>query len=169
MLDLSLGSWRIWDEKVWAAVYHVPSDTRVLEILSSENLKMLHGEFLYDESLNSHHSHICMLVRIGKTSTFIYCLCALSLVELCWPLELFMRLKSRSHTPCTPCYFYPGSTHHHIHPFRSTQKCSAPTLGVNTKIFPIDFPYLLPKFQNKCSKLLSSFLSKFHCIRDWAI
>jgi hypothetical protein len=37
-----------------------------LEILSFENIKMMHDEFLYDESLNSYHSHIYMLVRLGK-------------------------------------------------------------------------------------------------------
>jgi hypothetical protein len=46
MLDLSLGNWRIWFEKVWATIYLVPSDTKILEI-SFENTKMLHDEFLY--------------------------------------------------------------------------------------------------------------------------
>jgi hypothetical protein len=32
MLDLSLGSWRIWYEKLWAAIYLDPSDTWILEI-----------------------------------------------------------------------------------------------------------------------------------------
>jgi hypothetical protein len=32
MLDLSLGNWRIWYENVLAAIYLVPSDTKVLEI-----------------------------------------------------------------------------------------------------------------------------------------
>jgi hypothetical protein len=50
MFDLSLGSWRIWYEKVWAIVYLVPSDTKVLEIYLSKNIKMLHDEFLYDKA-----------------------------------------------------------------------------------------------------------------------
>jgi hypothetical protein len=63
MLDLSLDSWQIWYVKVWATVYLVPTDTRVLEILSFEKQnKMLYDEFLYDESLNSYHSHMYMLV-----------------------------------------------------------------------------------------------------------
>jgi len=33
-------------------------------ILSLKIFKMLHDEFLYDESLNSYHSHIYMLVRL---------------------------------------------------------------------------------------------------------
>jgi hypothetical protein len=37
-------------------------------------IKMLHDEFLYDESLNSYHSHIYMLVRLGKLPLiFIAC------------------------------------------------------------------------------------------------
>jgi hypothetical protein len=38
-------------------VYLGPRDTRILENLSFEKkLKLLHDEFLYDESLNSYHS-----------------------------------------------------------------------------------------------------------------
>jgi hypothetical protein len=37
-------------------------------ILKRNKIKMLHDEFLYDESLNSYHNHIYMLVRIGKLS-----------------------------------------------------------------------------------------------------
>ena len=50
MLDLSLGNWHIWYEKVWAVVYLVPSDTKVLEISLLKNIKMLHDEFLYDKA-----------------------------------------------------------------------------------------------------------------------
>jgi len=32
-----------------------------------KNIKMLHDEFLYDESLNSYHSQIYMPCRLGKT------------------------------------------------------------------------------------------------------
>jgi hypothetical protein len=46
MLDLSLGNWWIWFEKVWATIYLIPSDTKILEI-SFKNTKMLHDEFLY--------------------------------------------------------------------------------------------------------------------------
>ena len=49
MLDLRLGNWRIWYEKVWAAIYLVPSDTKILEI-SLENIKIQHDEFLYDKA-----------------------------------------------------------------------------------------------------------------------
>jgi hypothetical protein len=50
MLDLSLGNWWIWYEKVWAVVYLVPSETRVLEIYLLINIKMLHDEHLYDKA-----------------------------------------------------------------------------------------------------------------------
>jgi hypothetical protein len=50
MLDLSLDNWRIWYEKVWAVVYLVPSNTKVLEIYPLKNIKMQHDEFLYDKA-----------------------------------------------------------------------------------------------------------------------
>ena len=49
MLNLSLGNWRIWYEKVWAAIYLVPSDTKVLEIYLLKNIKILDDEILYDK------------------------------------------------------------------------------------------------------------------------
>jgi len=56
--------------------------------------------------------------------------------------------KIKKITLCTPGYFYLGSMHHYIHLFRSTQKCSTPTLAVDTKnIFPYVFPWLLTKPQ----------------------
>ena len=36
--------------KVWAAVYLVPSDTKVLEIYLLKNMKILHDELLYDKA-----------------------------------------------------------------------------------------------------------------------
>jgi hypothetical protein len=42
----------------------IPRDARILENFIFENLKMLHDEFLYDESLSSYHSHIYMLARL---------------------------------------------------------------------------------------------------------
>ena len=50
MLDLSLDNWRICYEKVWAAVYLVPSDTKVLEIYLLKNMKILQDELLYDKA-----------------------------------------------------------------------------------------------------------------------
>jgi hypothetical protein len=163
MLDLSLGNWRIRYEKVWAVVYLVPSDTRVLEIYLSKNSKLPHDELLYDESLNSYHSHICMLVRIGKTSIFIHCLCALSLVQLCRPLGTFHVVKIKiSHAHFAPLLLLPWKyALPYIHPSRSTQKCLAPTLGVNTKDICHRFSLSATHVpQSKCSMLLSFFLSK---------
>jgi hypothetical protein len=50
MLDLSLGNGQIWYEKVWTTVYHVISDTKILEIYLLKNIKILHDEFLYDKA-----------------------------------------------------------------------------------------------------------------------
>jgi hypothetical protein len=49
MIDLSLSNWWIWYENVWAAVYLVPSDTKVLEIYLLKNMK-IHDELLYDKA-----------------------------------------------------------------------------------------------------------------------
>jgi hypothetical protein len=56
-------------------------------------------------------------------------------------------------------------------PFRSTQKCSTPTLGVNTKnmldrfsIYPVT-----PNSPNKCSKFFCYYLSKFYCKRGMGL
>jgi hypothetical protein len=87
MLDLSLSSWRVWYEKVWATVYLVLSYTRVLEIYCLKILKLLHDEFLYDESLNSYHSHIYMLDRLGSPLIDLLHVYALSVVNLCWYLR----------------------------------------------------------------------------------
>jgi hypothetical protein len=50
MLNLSLGIWRIWYEKVWATVYLVLSDTKFLEIYLLKNIKILHDKLLYDKA-----------------------------------------------------------------------------------------------------------------------
>jgi hypothetical protein len=49
MIDLSLSNWWIWYEIVWATVYLVPSDTKVLEIYLLKNMK-IHAELLYDKA-----------------------------------------------------------------------------------------------------------------------
>jgi hypothetical protein len=50
MPDLSLGNWRILYEMVWADVYLVPSDTRILEIYFLKKHKIFHDELLYDKA-----------------------------------------------------------------------------------------------------------------------
>jgi hypothetical protein len=120
MLDLCLGNWRIWYEKVWVIVYLVLSDTRVLEIYLLKNIKLPHDEFLYDESFNSYHSHIYMLARIGKP--------AHRLLALCWVWSTRVRPLSRGWScsqdqdhlhPHISCCSYPGGTQKHAF---STQK-----------------------------------------------
>ena len=103
MLDLSLDNWRIWYEKILAAIYLIPSDTKVLEIYLLTNTKkyfmmsscMTKLEFLPEPY---------MLFRLEKLP-LLCCLFALSLVKLCWPLwEVCQALK-----------FKITNTHPHMH------------------------------------------------------
>jgi hypothetical protein len=91
MLDLSLGNWRILYKKVWAIVYLVPSDTKILEIYLLKNIEMLHDEFLYDKAwipvwARKTFTHICCLLLHWVFSSFV------DLYE-----RFVMLLKSRSH------------------------------------------------------------------------
>jgi hypothetical protein len=97
MLDVSLGNWWIWYEKVWAAVYLVPSDTKVLEIYLLKNIK-IHDELLYDKL--EFLSEPYMILRLGKPFTHIcYLVCIEFSQALLMPYERFvMLLKSRSRT-----------------------------------------------------------------------
>ena len=52
----------IWEG--WAAVYLLIEMLEFWRILSLKIFKMLHDEFLYDESLKSYHNHIYMLIRL---------------------------------------------------------------------------------------------------------
>ena len=52
----------IWEG--WAAVYLFLEMLEFWRILSLKIFKMLHDEFLYDESLKSYHIHIYMLIRL---------------------------------------------------------------------------------------------------------
>jgi hypothetical protein len=135
MINLSLGSWRIWHGKVWAAIYLVPRDTIVLENLSFEKLKLLHDEFLYDESFKFlPQLYIYMLARLGKAYTYIYCLWALSVVKLCWPLGIghAVKIKIHVHSPHI-LRFYPGSMNPHIFHSDPSRKSSTPILGESPK------------------------------------
>jgi hypothetical protein len=148
MLDLSLGSWRIWYGKVWAAVYLVPRDTRVLENLFWKIKNAAWWVPFMTRVLNSYHSHIYMPARLGKP--VLYCLWALSVVKLCRPLGIGHAVKIKIHVHSTYlCYFYPRSTIHIYQPIYSTsilevqihiysiqihpENSSTPTLGVNFK------------------------------------
>jgi len=52
----------IWEG--WAAIYLFLEMLEFWRILSLKIFKIVHDEFLYDESLNSYHSHIYMLARL---------------------------------------------------------------------------------------------------------
>ena len=100
----------IWEG--WAVVYLFLEMLEFWRILSLKIFKMLHDEFLYDESLKSYHSHIYMLIRLW--TIHFYYLWALSVVKLCRPLGTCHVVKSRFTCTFThTCYFYSGSTHPH--------------------------------------------------------
>jgi hypothetical protein len=150
MLDLSLGNWWIWYEKVWVIVYLVLSDTRFLEIYLLKNLKLPHDEFIYDESFNSYHNHIYMLARIEKT--------AHRLLTLCWVWSTRVRPLLRGWScsqdqdhlhPHISCCSYPGSTQKHAF---LTQKSISYTRRGSKRIV---------RFPNKCSKIVIYLFSKF--------
>jgi hypothetical protein len=110
MLDLSLGDWWIWYKKLWATVYLVLSDTRVLEIYLSK-YENLYDEFLYDESLKFLPQPY---TRLGKLPLIKYNLLCIEFSQiLLIPYERFvMLLKSRSRTyHLYMHYSYTGSKH----------------------------------------------------------
>ena len=100
-----------------------------------------------------------MFIQARKNSTYMLLAFALSVVKLCEPYERFvMLLKSRSRTHHPHMHYsYTGRRRKTWLPSRSTQKCSTPTLGVNTKNYFIGFP------PNKCSKVFVAITQKFCC------
>jgi hypothetical protein len=150
MLDLSLGDWRIWYEKVWVVVYLVSRETWVLEIYLLKNIKLPHDEFLYDESLNSYHSHIYMFARLGKP--------AHKLLALYWVWSTHVRPLLRGwscsqdqdhlHPQISYCS-YPRSMQKYAF---FTQKSISYTRRGSKKIV---------RFLNKCSKIVIYLFSKF--------
>jgi len=125
----------IWEG--WAAIYLFLEMLEFLRILSLKIFKILHNEFLYDESLNSYHSHIYTCLLDFEPHIYFYYLWALSVVKLCRPLGTCHVVKSRFICTFTHvCCFYTGSTIH-IYPFisisRSTQKYSTPNPEENSQ------------------------------------
>ena len=112
MLDLSLGNWRIWYEKVWATVYLVLSDTKVLEIYFFEK----HKNAMMSSCMTKLEfpPEPYMLFRLGRL-LHIYCLYC---IEFCQALLTLMRDLSSS------------KNQDHVH---TTQICTTPTLGVDVK------------------------------------
>ena len=131
MLDLSVGNWWIRYENVWAAIYLVPSDTWILEIIfwkykcNMMRSYMTKFEFLLEPN---------MISKLGKLP-LIYAACiALSLVKLCDPYEIIvMLLKWRSHTYHIYMLLLHWEYTKTCLPFRSTQKYSTSTLGWTQK------------------------------------
>jgi len=110
------------DTRGWAVVYLFLEMLEFWRILSFKIFKILHDEFLYDESLNSYHSHIYMLARLWATHLFFYCLWALSMVKLCRPLgachvvKIKIHLHVHSHMMLLLWKYHP-----HIHSFPSLE------------------------------------------------
>jgi hypothetical protein len=139
MLDLSLGNWWIWYEKVWAVVYLVPSVTKILEIYFLENTKKC-----YDESYMTKLEFLLEPYMLFRPAELPH-ICCLYCIEFCQALLILMRDLSGSwnqdhvHTTqiCTTPILGVGAKT--CFPFRSTQKCFTPTLGVKTKTCLIGF------------------------------
>ena len=149
MLDLSLGNWHIWYEKVWAAVYLVPSDTKVLEIylLKTQKCYMISSCMTKLEFPPEPH----MLFRLGKLSHICCLLFHWVLSSFVDPYERFvMLLKSRSRTHHRYLLLLLWEYAKHAFHLDPPKKCFTPTLGVNTKTYLIGFS----SPQNKCSKVL---------------
>jgi hypothetical protein len=139
MFDLSLGNWKIWYEKVWAIVYLVLSDTKVLEISFEKHKKYYMMSFCMTKLEFPPEPY--MLFRLEKLSYICYLLLHWVLSSFVDSYDRFVMLsKSRSRT-------------HHIYllllhweyvktclPSRSTQKYSTHTLGANNKNMSNRFP-----------------------------
>ena len=141
MLDLSLGNWWIWYEKVWVAVYLIPSDSKVLEIYLLKKYKKCYMMSSCITKLEFPPEPY-MLFRLEKLPHICCLLLHWVLSSFVDPYERFVMLlksRSRTHHP-NMHYSYTGVGARTCLPFRSTQKCSTPTLGVNTKTCLLGFP-----------------------------
>jgi hypothetical protein len=142
MLDLSLGNWWIWYEKVWATVYLIPSDTKVLEIYFFKRHKnttwwlpfMTKPEFLPEPY---------MIFRLGKLPLiYAACSCFEFSQALLMSYERFLKLlKSRSHTHHPHMHYsYTGGRCKNIPFHLDPPKNILLLMGVNTKICLLGFP-----------------------------
>jgi hypothetical protein len=138
MPDLSLDNWRIWYEMVWAVVYLVPSDTRVLEIYLLKNIKssmmsscMIKLKFLPQPYI---------IHRLGKTSTHICCLLYFELSHASlMPYErsvMLLKSRSRTHHPHMHYSYIRGRHKNMAFHLNPSKKYFTSTLGVNTKNIP---------------------------------
>ena len=91
-----------------------------------------------------------MIFRLGQ----LLHICCLFCIKFCQALLTLMRglscskIKITYTPPTNALLLHQGQAQKHVIPLRSTQKCSTPTLGVNTKNYYLGFP------PNKCSKFL---------------
>ena len=123
MLDLSLDNWWIWYEKVWAVVYLVLGDTKVLEIYFLKNTKNYYMMSSFMTKLEFPPEPY-MLFRLEKLHIYAACSCIEFCKALLMPNERFvMLLKSRSctHHPHMH-YSYTGVGAKICLPSRSTPK-----------------------------------------------
>jgi hypothetical protein len=126
---------------IWATIYLVPSDTKILEIYLLRNHKNITWWIPIWQSLNFHESHTYYL---GNKSFHIYvaCFCIDFWQALLIPYKRFvmpLKLKSCTHHPHMH-YSYIWVRCKNMPSIRSIHKCFTPTLGVNTKTYLLDFP-----------------------------
>jgi hypothetical protein len=152
MFDLSLGNWKIWYEKVWAIVYLVLSDTKVLEISFEKHKKY----YMMSSCMTKLEfpPEPYMLFRLEKLSYICYLLLHWVLSSFVDSYDRFVMLsKLRSRT-------------HHIYLLllhweyvktclssRSTQKYSTHTLGANNKNMSNRFPIYQINASSSCCYL----------------
>ena len=140
----------IWEG--WAAVYLFLEMLEFWRILSLKIFKMLHDEFLNDESLNSYHSHIYMLARLRSTH-LLFTAYEHGVWSSCvdpWELVMWLNQDSlaRSLTHATSTPEVPST---YIHPFPSPESPKNILLLIwerinkNISVFPL---------WNKCSSYL---------------
>ena len=123
----------IWEG--WAVVYLFLEMLEFWRILSLKIFKISHDEFLYDESLNSYHSHIYMLARLWAMHLLFTAYEHWVWSSCVDPYELVMWLNQDS---LARSLTYAASTSEvciHIYPpisfSRTTQKYSTPNPGEN--------------------------------------
>ena len=112
MLDPSLGNWQIWYEKVWAVVYLIPCNTKVLENCLLKKHKNATWWVPVWQKLEFPPEPY-MLFRLGKLPHICYLLLHWVLSSFVDPYERFVMLLksiSRTHHPHLH-YSYTGGRH----------------------------------------------------------
>ena len=95
-------------------------------------IKIIHDEFLYDRVLNSYHSHIYMLSRIGKLLDTLNCLLC---IECC---QALLTLRSChcfwikiEHTPLHSIYTYASHFIPHTYAASTLEVCNLHSISLH--------------------------------------